>query len=995
MKNAVNSVRLFAFVSARDSDLLRPFIRHYRAIGVDRFTFVLHGHWEDQDLTPLREDGVEICDRDLEPFSGQRKQAILQRHALAAQGEWIVIADADEFLEVPFADIPETIRYLDFLGAEDLPSVLLQRVAAGGELAAIGDANDLHAVFPYFDYCLSERMEVPGSVWKGKYPLVRVGENFRTTRGNHLPHLGRAAALTPVRAVMHHFKWRDRLRGALGKTGGANSHSTVAQSHGAFLEKNDWRLPVEGLERYSRAALFQRGYLVRPDRGSLKRLSILRQARDVRLGKNEPSRYLLKQLGAIPTCRPAANTDSGTGPWLDRSNLALRPGRVALVTTEINGPDQSGGIGTAMAALAERLADHGHDVHVFLCPWKGSPELRPAVPDYWKSRGVALHYHPRWGGGQWTSHDAFSVKLSETLSAGTWDIIHFQEAAGYAAVPLLLRAAGLAFQGSKIVLTAHGPSQWHKRGNYLPWHPEEAWHTLFEEIALHLADAVICPTAYIRDWCRAHYSADITAVVVPNSLTAETRRFALPSKTRRAVKTFVFFGRIELRKGIDRFLDAVSILIRQGLTGFDVVFLGGFGVEGTFAEETFRQRVKDWPVRIRVINNYDNNEAVNFLRNSECLAVVPSRLDNLPYTVFECLENGVPIVSSDIGGIPELVTPEERHRVLAAGDVNSLAIQLREALEQGVSPATLAFDPNLADVDLMALHAGLVDEARHAQRAAAKAAAPSPVAVALYGSPTPEVCAAMLAVLDRWVAEGRVTQVLFTDAFQRSAPGLTQRVGSVFQVVPVASLGIAYACNRLAEQATAPIVLFWGGLVAPESGSLDAMMNLMVRGDADAVVCGYSVSGGSTVASRNVNVFGGPVEIGIRQNVFGPRFFLIRKQALLRSGGFSADSDVEPIADWELLNRVKASGERVLGVPTPLATIRESSLPAYRASGDSLIERLAAPWTDQAAPYLQPLLRMGLRPRPVRLDEPRSMMTRLWGLFSRMTAPAGSSRKVG
>jgi len=978
MKMTANHCRLFAFVSANDADIVRPFVQHYRTLGVDRFQFILHGPWTDGDLAALNEQGVEICERNFEPYSDRRKRELLQKHIFAAQGEWIVHVDADEFLELPCATIAETVRYLDFLGAEDLPAVLLQRVAEGGQLVPLGDATDLNALFPYFDYGLCERMEIANTIWKGKYPLVRVGPRFRTTRGNHLPHLERAAALAPIRAVLHHFKWRDRLPSAIGMERGEDSNSSEMKSYGSWLERHEGRVPVEGLEVYSRAALFQRGYLVLPERQSLKQLAVLRQAREVRLGKREPTDGLRRLLGRIPTSRPDANGDGAGASVLERPHLTLRPGRVALVTTEINGPDQSGGIGTAMAALAERLADHGHDVHVFLCVWFGTPELRQAVLDYWSSRGVTLHYHPRaWVGGPFPAHSWFTIKLSEALAADTWDVIHYQEAAGYAAVPLLLRAAGLAFQGTQIVLTSHGPSQWHKRGNFYPWLNEESWHTYFEEIALHLADLVVCPTAYIREWLREHYSADSKYVVIPNSLTAEARRFVVAPKARRTVKALVFFGRIEIRKGIDRFLEAVASVIRQGVTDFEVVFLGGFGE--SFTKEDLQQRIAGWPVRIRIITNYDSNGAVHFLRNTECLAVVPSRLDNLPYTVFECLENGIPIITSNIGGIPEMVVPAEWGRVLVAGDVNRLASQLKEVLEQGVAPATLAFDPTLADVDLMALHAGLVEAARQERLGGRQEVTPPKVTVALYGTPAPAVCEAMLGVLDDWVTEGRVTEVLFTAEFAARAAGLATRVGSVFQPVPGAGTGDGSACNRLAERARNPALLFWGGLVEPRPEALAAMTNVMLRADADAVVCGYSVSASATTPARDVYPFGGPPELVVRRNAFGRRFFLITKAVLQRTGGFSTDSEVDGITDWELLNRIKASGGRVATVPTPIATSAAGAMPDRGPAGEALAERLAAPWVDQAPPHLQGLLRMGLSvngwsPPPA---APASIVTRL------------------
>ena len=46
------------------------------------------------------------------------------------------------------------------------------------------------------------------------------------------------------------------------------------------------------------------------------------------------------------------------------------------------------------------------------------------------------------------------------------------------------------------------------------------------------------------------------------------------------------------------------------------------------------------------------------------LAVMPSLQDNSPNTVYECLEHGIPFIASNVGGVPELIAPEDHARVL-------------------------------------------------------------------------------------------------------------------------------------------------------------------------------------------------------------------------------------------------------------------------------------------------------------------------------------------
>lgn len=42
------------------------------------------------------------------------------------------------------------------------------------------------------------------------------------------------------------------------------------------------------------------------------------------------------------------------------------------------------------------------------------------------------------------------------------------------------------------------------------------------------------------------------------------------------------------------------------------------------------------------------------------LVIIPSLVENSPYTVYECLINNVNFLASNVGGIPELI-PQEHH----------------------------------------------------------------------------------------------------------------------------------------------------------------------------------------------------------------------------------------------------------------------------------------------------------------------------------------------
>jgi glycosyltransferase involved in cell wall biosynthesis len=62
------------------------------------------------------------------------------------------------------------------------------------------------------------------------------------------------------------------------------------------------------------------------------------------------------------------------------------------------------------------------------------------------------------------------------------------------------------------------------------------------------------------------------------------------------------------------------------------------------------------------------------------LFVLPSRFDNLPCVVVEALASGLPVVSTTVGGIPELVD-DERGRLVPPDDPSALADAIEYMLE--------------------------------------------------------------------------------------------------------------------------------------------------------------------------------------------------------------------------------------------------------------------------------------------------------------------------
>ena len=75
------------------------------------------------------------------------------------------------------------------------------------------------------------------------------------------------------------------------------------------------------------------------------------------------------------------------------------------------------------------------------------------------------------------------------------------------------------------------------------------------------------------------------------------------------------------------------------------------------------------------------NASIGALYASADLMLNPSTADNMPISILEALASGVPVVSTDVGGIPDLVTHERTALLVPVGDAPALAAAALRVLD--------------------------------------------------------------------------------------------------------------------------------------------------------------------------------------------------------------------------------------------------------------------------------------------------------------------------
>ncbi|MFA7169673.1 MAG: glycosyltransferase family 4 protein [Candidatus Paceibacterota bacterium] len=134
----------------------------------------------------------------------------------------------------------------------------------------------------------------------------------------------------------------------------------------------------------------------------------------------------------------------------------------------------------------------------------------------------------------------------------------------------------------------------------------------------------------------------------------------------------LFVGRLDREKGV-RFLLEAYVRLRDKYPDLKLCIVGEGQERGQL-----QKRIKDLGMENSIkIVGYKSQEEISELYRKTTLLVVPSlHPDNLPTVCIEAMAIGRPIVASDVGGIPELVSNGETGILVPPADAQSLAIAI-------------------------------------------------------------------------------------------------------------------------------------------------------------------------------------------------------------------------------------------------------------------------------------------------------------------------------
>jgi glycosyltransferase involved in cell wall biosynthesis len=218
--------------------------------------------------------------------------------------------------------------------------------------------------------------------------------------------------------------------------------------------------------------------------------------------------------------------------------------------------------------------------------------------------------------------------------------------------------------GKKIILHIHG-------GGFHNFYSRSKLLKPFIRWTLESSDALICLSEMWKDYYSSTFK--LKRLVIINNVIEEPA--ALPKHEHNGSLNLLFLGHVTEKKGV---FDLLNVLAtnRNEFTHKVKVTIGGVGEDErlikTISDNQFNGDVS--------FAGWVNGSKKSELLNSCDVYVLPSYFEGLPISILEAMAYGKPVISTNVGGIPEIVKPGINGWLFKPGDQQALNTIIREAM---------------------------------------------------------------------------------------------------------------------------------------------------------------------------------------------------------------------------------------------------------------------------------------------------------------------------
>jgi len=334
-------------------------------------------------------------------------------------------------------------------------------------------------------------------------------------------------------------------------------------------------------------------------------------------------------------------------------------------------PPKQGGIEHYCAEVYPRMVSQGHSVDLFArSSYTGLPWFNKY--DY---RGVKVISLPS---PNLKGIDAFLTSAFGALatSGNRYDIVHF-----HALGPSLFSFLPKIASSAKVVVTCQGldwqRAKWGKLSSKLIY--------LGEKTSVRFADGIIVVSEALSSYFMDTYGrATVCIPNAPASYETSDSKFSYGASLGLEKGHYItFVGRLVPEKCPDLLIRAFQKLRP---TGWKLVLAGGNSDTGTYITELSDLVAGD--PDILFAGELRGSRLAEIVRGSG-LFVLPSNLEGLPLAMLEAMQEGIPVLASDIPPHQQLLG-KDRGLLFQAGNLDSIVERLKWALKNSEAMMTMS-----------------------------------------------------------------------------------------------------------------------------------------------------------------------------------------------------------------------------------------------------------------------------------------------------------------
>lgn len=259
---------------------------------------------------------------------------------------------------------------------------------------------------------------------------------------------------------------------------------------------------------------------------------------------------------------------------------------------------------------------------------------------------------------------ALTAKMVEVTREEKLDLLHVHYAIPHAVSAVMTKQI-MGASAPKVVTTLHGTDVTLVGTNH-GFQP-------LTHFAVTASDAVTTPSRWLADMARTNLglAADLGIDVIPNFV--DVRLFAPPTRPdRRQPPSLIHVSNFRPIKRVGDVIRVFAAVLATTPCRLEMV---GDGPDRPHAEALVRELGLDGQVRFRG----EMDDLVD-LYAASTVFLLPSESESFGLAALEAMACGVPVVASDVGGLPEVVADGETGFLAPVGDIAALAECTRRLL---------------------------------------------------------------------------------------------------------------------------------------------------------------------------------------------------------------------------------------------------------------------------------------------------------------------------